>query len=67
MLWRLLAALVGKNRGLPGGQSGQCPEKNVEKKKLLKCIGIVGKQQFAHAGLKLAQRHFITLFHHSSC
>lgn len=37
------------------------------RKRLLKCTGIVGKQQFAQAGVKLAQRHFITLFHHSSC
>lgn len=58
VLWRLLAAFVRKSPGLPGGQSGQCPQKNVEKKKLLECIRVVGKQRFPHAGLKLAQRHF---------
>lgn len=58
VLWRLLASFVRKSPGLPGWQSGQCPQKNVEKKKFLECIRVVGKQLFPHAGLKLAQRHF---------
>lgn len=39
--WRLLAAFVGKSPVLAGGQSGQSPQKNIEKKKL---VGIMGKQ-----------------------